>query len=47
MCERYDNKLANSDTAKKNAWEEYYQRLLNVEFELLGMRLCCLRLNPQ
>ena len=27
-----DNKLAYSDTAKKNAWKQYYQRLLNVEF---------------
>ena len=27
-----DNKLAYSDTAKKNAWKQHYQRLLNVEF---------------
>ena len=27
-----DNKLAYSDTAKKNAWKQHYQCLLNVEF---------------
>ena len=27
-----NNKLAYSDTAKKNAWKQNYQRLLNVEF---------------
>ena len=27
-----DNKLAYSDTAKKNAWKQHYQHLLNLEF---------------
>ena len=27
-----DNKLAYSDIAKKNAWKQHYQRLLNAEF---------------
>ena len=41
-CVKDDHELAYSDALKKNAWK-HYQHLLNI----LKMRLCCLRLNPQ
>ena len=41
MCD--DNKLAYSDTAKKNAWKQHYERLLNIVFH---WDESCPRLNP-